>query len=213
MLGCERLTLGSGAEISGRIGIEGERAGPQSKQIQIRPMPEGGTLGARSFGAGPPSSEVRPDLTFTGVMEGAYRFMVKPPGDNSYLKSIRAQGQELSDESSELRNNQHLVGVELLISTKGGQLSGMVKQSDNGDLVKDATVVLFSTDTGKRGVMRFTKTSQTDQRGSFFLKGIVPGEYVVCALLNQESGAESDPTYLNEIEKSAKGVVFEDGSI
>lgn len=206
------LTLGGGAEISGRIGIEGP--GSQSKRIQIQLMPESGTLRAKSFGGKPESNEVRPDSTFTisGVIEGVYRFMVNSPEDNSYVKSIRAQGQELVDESFELRNNQRLAGVEVLISTQGGQISGVVKQSDNGGLVKDAAVVLFSTDTAKRGVRRFTKTSQTDQTGSFSLRGIVPGEYAICALLNHEAGSESDPAYLNEIEKNAKRVVFENGS-
>ncbi|HEU0006919.1 MAG TPA: hypothetical protein VFS12_13100, partial [Terriglobia bacterium] len=53
---------------------------------------------------------------------------------------------------------------------------------------------------------------QTDQQGSFVARGLVPGEYVVCALTNHESGAESDLSYLKEIEKLGKRVELAAGA-
>ena len=73
-------------------------------------------------------------------------------------------------------------------------------------MLRGATVVLFAADSERQGKNRFTKTVQTDQQGSFVARGLVPGEYVVCALMNHESGAESDLSYLKEIEKLGKRV-------
>ena len=41
---------------------------------------------------------------------------------------------------------------------------------------------------------------------------VVPGEYVVCALLNHEAGAETDVSYLKEIEKLGKQVELTAGA-
>jgi hypothetical protein len=40
----------------------------------------------------------------------------------------------------------------------------------------------------------------------------VPGEYVVCALLTHEAGAETDVSYLKEIEKLGKRVELAAGT-
>ena len=47
---------------------------------------------------------------------------------------------------------------------------------------------------------RFTRTTQTDQAGRFFLQGLAPAEYLVCALVEHEPGRESEPEYLNGLE-------------
>ena len=40
----------------------------------------------------------------------------------------------------------------------------------------------------------------------------MPGEYLVCALLNHEAGAETDVSYLKEIEKLGKRVELAAGA-
>lgn len=145
-------------------------------------------------------------------MVGVYRFEVKPPADNSYVKSIRVQGQELVDRPFEIQNNRHMTNVEILISPEGGQVSGVVKEHTNGDLVSRAMVILYPLDTAKRGIRRYTKTSHSDDQGIYSIKGIVPGEYAICALLNYDSDSEGDPTNLAQVGINAKRIVIEIGS-
>jgi Carboxypeptidase regulatory-like domain len=203
------LILGSGAEVTGRIVMEDQTGSVDARQIRIFLMPESGA--GPFFGGSRP--EIKDDLTFRvdNISEGPARFNVTVPPGNFYLKAIRLEGRDLSDQVIEFKNNDRYSGVEVLISSKGAELSGVVKKDENGEVLKGATVILFPSSPERQGKLRFTKTSQTDQQGAFALKGIVPGEYVVCALINHEAGAESDVSYLRELEKSAKAVQLSSG--
>jgi hypothetical protein len=48
------------------------------------------------------------------------------------------------------------------------------------------------------------RATQSDQQESFQVRGLAPGSYLVCALVNHESGSESSPDYLQELAKHAK---------
>ena len=163
------------------------------------------------FGGGP--QETKDDLTFSqNVPEGSMRFSVNLPTGNFYLKSIRMEGRDVTDQAVDFKNNDRYHGVEVVISSQGGQLSGVVRKEEGGEVLRGATVVVFPADPERQGKSRFIKTVQTDQQGSFDAKGLVPGEYLACALLNHEAGAESDVSYLKEIEKAGKRVELIAGS-
>ena len=140
------------------------------------------------------------------------RFNVNLPTGNFYLKSIRMEGRDVTDQAVDFKNNDRYHGVEVVISSQGGQLSGVVRKEEGGEVLRGSTVVLFPADPERQGKSRFTKTVQTDQQGSFVAKGLVPGEYVVCALQNHEAGAETDVSYLKEIEKLGKRVELTAGA-
>jgi carboxypeptidase family protein len=205
------VVLGNGAEVSGKIVVEGQSAQPiEPRQIRVTLVPDAGPMMGGFFGGGP--QETKDDLTFTqNVAEGSMRFNVNLPTGNFYLKSIRMEGRDVTDQAVEFKNNDRYHGVEVVISSQGGQLSGVVRKEEGGEVLRGATVVLFAADPEHQSKSRFTKTVQTDQQGSFVAKGIVPGEYVVCALLNHEAGAETDVSYLKEIEKLGKRVELSAG--
>jgi hypothetical protein len=111
------------------------------------------------------------------------------------------------DQAFEIRNGEKVTGAEIVLSANGGELAGAVKQEENGEAVKGATIVMFSADPSRQGPRsRWTRTTQSDQQGNFQLRGLAPGEYLVCALLNHEAGAESAPDYIQELAKNAKTV-------
>jgi len=199
------LVLGDGGEISGKVVIEGGE--PKSLPATTRVMlnPEGKTgMGFRAEGG-----EVFEDqiFSFRNVMEGKYRFRLLLVPGNLYLKSARVQGEDALDQGFEVRNGEKIVSAEIVLSANGGELDGTVKQQENGEIVKGATIVLFSREPGRQGPRsRWTRTAQSDQHGNFQLRGVAPGEYLVCALVNHESGAESSSDYLQELAKNAKPV-------
>jgi len=200
------IVLGNGADVSGKIVVEGQSAQPiEPRQIRVMLVPDAGPMMGGFFGGGP--QETKDDLTFSqNVAEGSMRFNVNLPTGNFYLKSIRMEGRDVTDQAVEFKNNDRFHGVEVVISSQGGQLSGVVRKEEGGEVLRGATVVVFPSDPERQSKSRFVKTVQTDQQGSFDAKGLVPGEYLVCALLNHEAGAESDVSYLKEIEKLGKRV-------
>jgi Carboxypeptidase regulatory-like domain len=206
------IVLGSGAEVSGKIVVEGQSAKPiEPRQIRVMLVADGGPMMGGFFGSGP--QETKDDLTFTqNAAEGSMRFNVSLPAGNFYLKSIRMEGRDVTDQAVDFKNNDRYHSVEVVISSQGGQLSGVVRKEEGGEVLRGATVVVFPAEPEKQSKSRFVKTVQTDQQGAFDAKGLVPGEYVVCALTNHEAGAETDVSYLKEIEKLGKRVELTAGA-
>jgi protocatechuate 3,4-dioxygenase beta subunit len=200
------IVLGNGAEVSGKIVVEGQSTQPiEPRQIRVMLVPDAGPMMGGFFGGGP--QETKDDLTFTqNVAEGSMRFNVNLPTGNFYVKSIRMEGRDVTDQTVDFKNNDRFHGVEVVISSQGGQLSGVVRKEEGGEVLRGATVVVFPSDPERQSKSRFVKAVQTDQQGSFDAKGLVPGEYLVCALLSHEAGAETDVSYLKEIEKLGKRV-------
>jgi protocatechuate 3,4-dioxygenase beta subunit len=206
------IVLGNGAEVSGKIVVEGQSTQPiEPRQIRVMLVPDAGPMMGGFFGGGP--QETKDDLTFTQtVAEGSMRFNVNLPTGNFYVKSIRMEGRDVTDQAVEFKNNDRFHGVEVVISSQGGQLSGVVRKEEGGEVLRGATVVVFPSDPERQSKSRFVKTVQTDQQGSYDAKGLVPGEYLVCALLSHEAGAETDVSYLKEIEKLGKRVELTAGT-
>ena len=206
------IVLGNGAEVSGKIVVEGQSTQPiEPRQIRVMLVPDAGPMMGGFFGGGP--QETKDDLTFTqNVAEGSMRFNVNLPTGNFYVKSIRMEGRDVTDQAVDFKNNDRFHGVEVVISSQGGQLSGVVRKEEGGEVLRGATVVVFPSDPERQSKSRFVKAVQTDQQGSFDAKGLVPGEYLVCALLSHEAGAETDVSYLKEIEKLGKRVELTAGA-
>jgi hypothetical protein len=197
------LSLGEGAEVSGNVIVEGGNAKLLPPTMRLFLQPEGGSFMGWSMRGG----EVLEDQTFAfrDVSEGAYFFTTFPQLPNLYLKSVRVQGKEALDQPFEVRNGEKVTGAELVFSTEGGEVSGVVKQDQDGEIVKGATVLVFSTDAARQGPRsRWTRTTQSDQQGRYQLSALAPGEYLICALQNHQAGAESSTEYLQELAKNAK---------
>ncbi len=200
------LVLGKGAEITGRIVVEGEASTVDWQRISLSTVPTGNitliTFGGSGF-------RVNEDFTFkiSNRPEGTYRLVAKLPAGNHYVSSIRVEGQDISDRPIELRSNDRLDGVEIHISADGARISGYVEQVEEREVAAGATVVVFAADPQhRRFPSRFTRTTQTDQSGRFSLEGLVPGEYLVCALADHQAGREMDPDYLRSLERDSERI-------
>jgi hypothetical protein len=181
--------------------VEGGKVKLSATAMSVILEPEGGEM------MGMHSTQVLEDQTFTlkDVAEGPYRFRIYPQLPNLYLKSARVQGKDALDQLFEVRNGEKMTGAEVILSPDGGEITGVVKQEDSEELVKGATVVLFSADVSRQKPRsRWTRTTQSDQQGSFRLAALIPDEYLLCAVQNHEPGAESAPEYLQELAKHAK---------
>lgn len=205
------LVLGAGAEVTGRIVTDREDSALDWRRTWLEIAPD--SKAARGFFGGT-GGRVEEDLTFkfANLYEGAYHLTVRLPPGNHYVSSIRVEGEDLTDRLIELRSNDRLDGVAVHVSSDGAQISGVVEKNEFGQAVEGATVLVFAADSHRRGLhSRFTKTTQTDQRGRFSLKGLVPGEYLLCAVADHEPGLESDLDYLSSLERDSERIEVSSG--
>ena len=173
------------------------------RQIQIRMIPSISTRGM--FGRS--RATINEDFTFQieNILEGLYQFSVNLPPGNHYVKAIQSEGQDFSDTAFEVRNGDRIRNLEIQISSEGAELTGWVEKKESRERVEGATVLLFSKNSNFwKSPARFTKTTQTDQKGNFSVRGLIPGEYLLCALLDHEPGRESEFNYLKKLETEAK---------
>jgi len=200
------LVLGKGAQITGGIVTDHEGADLDWRRIFVSVVPTANIMQISFGGSG---GRVGEDFKFkiSNKPEGTYRLVARLPPGNHYVSSIRVEGQDITDRPIELRSNDRLDGVEIRISTDGGRISGYVEQEEEREVAEGATVVVFAADPQpRRYPSRFTKTTQTDQSGRFSLEGLVPGEYLVCAVADHQAGSEMDPDYLRSLERDSERV-------
>ena len=205
------LVLGAGAEVTGRIVTDHQDSDLDWRRIWLEMDPIGNP-NRFFFGGG--NARVEEDLTFkiTNLPEASYRLVVGLPPGNHYVESIRLRTEELIDRPIELRSADRLDEVEIHVSSEGAQISGVVEKEEAREAAEGATVLVFAADSEFRGPRsRFTKTTQTDQRGRFSLKGLVPGEYLLCAVADHESGLESDLDYLSSLERDSERIELSSG--
>ena len=113
-----------------------------------------------------------------------------------------------------MRSNDRLEGVEVHLSSDGARINGFVEQAEGRKAAEGATVLVFAADPRHRErPSRFTRTTQTDQSGRFSLEGLVPAEYLVCALGDHEAGREMDLDYLESLEGDSERVDLSPGQV
>lgn len=88
--------------------------------------------------------------------------------------------------------------VEIVISAKGGQISGTVKDAEQ-EPAASAPVVLVP-DSSRRDQLHLFKQTPADQNGSFSFKGVPPGEYTLFSWERIEDGTWQDPDVLLKYE-------------
>jgi Carboxypeptidase regulatory-like domain len=196
------------SKLSGRFTIDGRsRSSEDPKLAQLGFVTftrDPALLGAPLIGPyinGP----ARDDGTFTidGVHPGTYRVAFRGLPPDSYIKSIRMGNADVLD------GGLHIDGppqnsLEIVIGAQGGRVSGTVVGARQEPL-PNRTVVLVP-DVRLRHRSDLYKTATTDGSGRFRLPGITPGDYVLFAWDNVETGAWQDPDFVRGYENRGKPI-------
>jgi protocatechuate 3,4-dioxygenase beta subunit len=102
--------------------------------------------------------------------------------------------------------------VRIVLTRKTGEVSGRV-ETGRGDPVSNAIVVAFAENAATWGVgSRYVRTVNTDERGRFTVKGLLPGSYRVAAPRTLLPGEWQNPDYLARASRTATRVTAAAGS-
>jgi hypothetical protein len=162
--------------------------------------------------AGMGTGKVNDDLTFdvkTRPGLALIRFVALPTGWG--VKSVRLNGADVTDSGIEFKPNEDVTGLEVELTNKPTEVSGLVTNA-RSEPVKDYTVVVFAREREKWGYMsRFSQSSRPDQDGRYKVKALPAGEYLAVALDYVEPGDATDPEFLDRVKARAVAFSLLDG--
>jgi hypothetical protein len=128
------------------------------------------------------------------------------------MKAVRLNGQDVTDTGIEIRSNEDLSGLEVEMTNKLTEVSGLVTNA-RGEGVKDYSLIIFARDR-ERWVpnSRFIRTGRPDQDGRFKVTGLPAGAYYAIALEYIDPADDtSDPDFLDRLRGKAGTVSLGDG--
>jgi hypothetical protein len=126
------------------------------------------------------------------------------------VKSIRANGRDITDTALEFRGSE-AANVQVLLTNRISEVSGAVRA--NGQPVTAASVVLFPEDAAQWVFpSRRVRTVRVDQNGVFRAPSLPPGErYLAVAVDYLEQGEFQDPLFLERMRGRATAFSLADG--
>lgn len=198
------LRFSEGVTIPGRVAVEGQEK-PSLQQARVFLM----NSELSGIGGGMEPVEEDGTFTLTNILPGKYRVQVIHQVTNGYLKRVSVGGREVGDGDFEVEAGS-APEIAVLISPKGGQLTGTVTGKDGR--IAGATVLLVP-ERSKESSLSYRPVT-CNQNGEFTAQGLAPGEYKVFAWEAVEGGVWQDPEFRKPFEGKATSVkVQENGKV
>ena len=206
-----RLVGGKPSTAAGRVTIEPGSAGSPLQPSAIRLMAQPVVFDMPMFGMTGPGV-VNDDFTFElKTRPGKMRIQLAGQAPGWSIRAVRYRGQDITDSGFEFRANENITDLEVELTNRETNLSGLVT-NDRGATVKDYSVVVFPHDREKwTAGMRYLKTGRPDQDGKFKVSGLPPGDYYAVALDYVDSSEWTEPDYLDRIRSKATDVSLNEG--
>jgi hypothetical protein len=144
--------------------------------------------------------EVRDDFSFETTTEpGAILFRAGPMDGGWMLKAVRHNGIDVTDDGLEPAPGQTVDGIEIELTTRTQELSGLVLDSSSRP-VREYTVIVFSRSPELwTGPSRYVGTARADQDGRYKIRTLPPGDYYAAALEYLDQTRVGDPEYFESL--------------
>ena len=200
------LQLGPGAEITGRVVLEGSNAPLTTRQLDnllieltdtdsdvsrdVAHVDEGATFRMR---------HVIPKL----YKAGAYGL---PSG--TYLKSIRFGNQDVTKSLLDLTSGGG-GALEVVLARGAADVGGVLRGQDGAPL-SNLVVSLWIPGTPSQEAVDLGRTAKTDSTGQFTFQGLSPGEYRVAAWEQIEQGLDTVPEFRAKFDDKATAVKLQE---
>jgi protocatechuate 3,4-dioxygenase beta subunit len=202
------IMTSKGGTASGRIAFEGT-APPSSAGIRITTMGADAEMSPMG-GAG---SAAKDDGSFH--LKGLSGRRLLRAGNLPMgwtLKSVRLNGDDITDAGADFKNGQDVTGLEIVLTSKLTEITGGVSAT-NGSPIKDYTVVVFSDDPQHWSLpfTRWVNGARPDQDGRFRIRNLPAGSYQIAAVDYIEAGGWGDPELLDRLKTRAKRITLAEG--
>ena len=204
------IVTSKGATVSGKVTFEGAKP---SNTAPIR-------VSAVAVDADSPiampggSASLTPEGTFEmkGQM-GPRLFRVNGLPVGWVLKAVTVNGMDVTDTGIDIKANEPVSGMEIVLSQRGTEITGGVTGT-NGRPATDYTLVIFSEDESKwtAPMTRHVTGVRPNQDGRFQVKNMPAGSYYAIAVDYIATGDWNDPEVLRRLTSRATRFSLEEGS-
>jgi hypothetical protein len=127
------------------------------------------------------------------------------------IRSVRYRGVDVTDSGIEFRPNEDIADVEVELTNRISNVSGVVTNT-KGETLKDYSIVVFPVDREKwTPNSRYMRTARPDQDGRYKVNGLPPGEYRVIALDYVDPNDWNTPEFLDGIRNKATALSINEG--
>ena len=199
---------------SGRVEWEGDAprtGGPAG--LRIGATPADGRPAMAMFGVSDANATgiVGADNTFRlGSLSGTVRLTLIGVPPLWTLKAIFAGDTEVSDGSVDTAS---LAGVPLrvVLTDKTTEVTGSVRDARGAPVTEFVVVVLPEQPLDAAVAARYTRAIRADQKGTFQIRALPAGRYIVTAVPGLEPGSEWDPAFQASVRNGARRFTLEDG--
>lgn len=190
-----RITMRTGVDLKGKVIISGDATTVRWESVRLSAQPRERLPG--SLGAFTPGSRISQSGEFAlPGLTPDIRFDVRVSGlpPDAYVSDIR-QGQRSVYNEGFIRSNPSDSPIEIHVDTRGGTITGAVRDALNQPAKQ--VVVVVVPDAPLRANSLLYKRATTDGSGEFSVRGVAPGEYQLFAwTIAPPQGAEEDPRFL-----------------
>jgi protocatechuate 3,4-dioxygenase beta subunit len=127
------------------------------------------------------------------------------------LKAVLAGGADVTDAGIELKPGENVDNVTIVLTDRSTTLTGTVRDASQTP-VPALTVIAFPSDQQYwRAQSRWIQAARTDQTGTYRLRGLPPGDYLLYVTDNVEQGEWFDPSFLEQIRNASTRVSLNEG--
>ncbi len=209
------VVLNEGARVSGRVQFDGDS--PPAPTQMPSWFVQATALGNAQAGVGPQRAALdeRAEFKSPGFPGGRYWLSMLtqvPAGGGQWLpRSITASGRDVLNTPLDLGAGD-VSDVVITLTNKLAQVAGTVR-IDGGTVSKTATVVLIPATyrVGRETApARRPRQVQASDLGAYSFASLVPGDYLIAAVDDQEASDMSDDTYLSGLLRVATRVTLAD---
>lgn len=213
------ITLAPGKSIAGHVMFDTQVVPDLSRSRVLVSLQQAPAAQTMSIGPAP-SATVGTDGHFSldSVPPGRWilRASINQPGGQNanpiVLKSSIVNGQDTLDIPLEFTGDQDLAGATLTFTDRMTELSGTLIDS-SGKSTSEYTILAVSTDNrfwqpGSRRI----QTTRASGDGHYTFRNIAPGDYMIAAVTDFESGTQYDPEFLKELASASMRVTLTDGA-
>ena len=206
-----RLVATSPSAFSGRVIVDSAAAQgfrPSSVRLGLTPT----QTDMMMMGMPSQPAVLKDDLTFElKAAPGQFRLTMFNQPTGWTIRAVRYRNSDVTDTGIEIRPGEDLAEVEVELTNRLTDLSGVVTNA-KGEAIKDYSVIVFPSDRDKwTPNSRYMRTSRPDQDGRYKVSGVPPGQYLVIALDYLDQNEWNDKDFLEKIRARATTFSLNDG--